>query len=134
MTKRIYGTLAMVIAWAMLISMLTSCGSSGGDGPFLHDIPLYPNSTDGESMEQSGPGGFGSGKLAQYTTFDSFDEVVNFYTEALNAFSPKSMSHTSELGRQTALSIPKKKGMLSVAIQELTEEEKVNITFMEVGM
>jgi hypothetical protein len=43
------------------------------------------------------------------------------------------MSHTSELGRQTAISIPQKRGMVSVAIQEFIEEGKVNITLMAVG-
>jgi hypothetical protein len=132
MTKRIYGTLTMVIACAMLISILASCGDSGDEGLSMHDIPLYPNSTDGASMEQSSPGGFVGGKLAQYTTFDSFDEVVDFYTDALNGYDSKSISYSSELGRQTAISIPKKKGMITVAIQEFTEEGKVNITFMAV--
>jgi len=58
---------------------------------------------------------------------------VAFYTEALNKYKPQTISHTSDLGRQTAISIPQKKGMTSVTIQELTGEEKVNITFMEVG-
>lgn len=134
MTNRIHGTLAMVIAFGFLISIFAGCGSSGDEGLSLHDIPLYPNSTDGATMEQSSPGGFVGGKLAQYTTFDTFDEVVDFYTGALNGYDLKSISHTSELGRQTAISIPKKKGMITVAIQEFTEEEKVNITFMEVGI
>ncbi|MBT8365464.1 MAG: hypothetical protein KJP23_12230 [Deltaproteobacteria bacterium] len=43
------------------------------------------------------------------------------------------MNHESELGRQTAISIPQKKGMITAAIQEFTEEGKVNITFMAVG-
>jgi hypothetical protein len=43
------------------------------------------------------------------------------------------MDHESELGRQTAISIPQKKGMITVAIQEFTEEGTVNITFMAVG-
>ena len=133
MTKRIYGTFAIVIAFALLISIPTGCGNSGDEGLSLHDIPLYPNSTDGASMEQSNPGGFVGGKLSQFTTFDPFDEVVDFYTGALNGYDSKSISHTSELGRQTAISIPKKKGMITVAIQEFTEEGKVNITFMAVG-
>lgn len=126
-------TLAIVIAFALMISIPTGCGSSGG-GPTLEDLPLYPYATEGESMEQSGPGGFMSGKLAQFTTTDSFDEVIDFYSDALNKYNPQFMDHTSDLGRQMAISIPKKNGMISVAIQEFSEEEKVNITFMAVGI
>lgn len=133
MNTRIPATLAIVFAFALLMSIHTGCGSSGG-GPSLEDLPLYPYATEGESMEQSGPGGFMGGKLAQFTTTDPFDEVMDFYTDALNKYHPKFISNTSELGRQTAISIPKKNGMISVAIQEFTEEDIVNITFMAVGI
>lgn len=133
MNFRIHVSLAMMIFLALLISIPTGCGSSSGDGPSLQDIPRYPNATEGESMEQSSPGGFVRGSLAQFTTTDPFEEVVDFYTNALNEYDPQFISHTSELGRQTAISIPQNKGMISVAIQELTAEEKVNITFMAVG-
>jgi hypothetical protein len=133
MNIKIQARLAMVIAFAMLISIPTGCGSSGG-GLSLEDLPLYPYATEGESMEQSGPGGFMGGKIAQFTTTDLFDEVLDFYTDALNMYNPQLISHTSDLGRQTAISIPKKNGMISVSIQEFTEEEIVNITFMAVGI
>ena len=126
-------TLARVIAFALMIGLPTGCGNSGS-GPTLEDLPLYPYATEGESMEQSAPGGFMSGKLAQFTTTDSFDEVIDFYSDALNKYNPQFMDHTSDLGRQMAISIPKKSGMISVAIQEFAEEEKVNITFMAVGI
>ena len=74
-----------------------------------------------------------SGSLLQLTTTDSFDQVLDFYTDALGQYDPEFMSHTSELGRQTAISIPQKNGMVSVAIQEFIEEGKVNITLMAVG-
>lgn len=125
--------LAFVVAFALFIYIPTGCGNSSDKGPSLQDIPLYPDATEGETMEQSIPGGIVGGKLAQFTTTDSFDEVVDFYTVALNKYDPQFLSHTSELGRQTAISIPKKAGMISVAIQEFNEEEKVNITLMEVG-
>ncbi len=64
MTKRKYGTLAIVITFGLLISIHTGCGNSEDEGLSLHDIPLYPNSTDGASMEQSSPGGFVGGKLS----------------------------------------------------------------------
>lgn len=133
MNIRIRGTLALVIAFALLISIPTGCGSSGGNGPSLQDIPRYPNATEGESMEQSSPFGIVGGKLVQFTTTDPFDEVVNFYSDALNMYDTEFMSHTPDLGRQTAISIPQKNGMISVAIQEFPAEGKVNITFMAVG-
>ena len=133
MNTKIRGTFAMAVALALLIHLATGCGSSGGDGPALQDIPRYPNATEGESMAHSSPGGFVSGNLAQFTTTDSFDEVVDFYTEALGQYDPEFMSHTSELGRQTAISIPRENGVTSVAIQEFTAEGKVNITIMVVG-
>ena len=74
-----------------------------------------------------------SGKLSQFATTDSFDDVVDFYTDALNEYNPEFLSHASELGRQTAISIPQKRGTISVAIQEFTEEGTVNITLMAVG-
>ena len=134
MNIRIHGPLAVVVAFALLMSGLTGCGSSGGDGLSLKDLPQYPNAIEGESMEQSSPGGFVSGKLAQFTTTDTFDEVLVFYENELNHHNPEFLSHTSDLGRQTAISIPQKTGMISVSIQEFTAEGTVNITFMAVGI
>ena len=133
MNNSINASLTIAFAFALLISIATGCGSSGG-GPSLEDLPLYPYAAEGESMDQSGPGGFMGGKFAQFTTTDPYDEVMDFYTDALNKYNPKFMSNISELGRQTAISIPKKNGMISVAIQEFTEEERVNISFMAVGI
>jgi hypothetical protein len=123
----------MGVALILLMSILTGCGRSSGDGPSLQDIPLYPNATKSESMAQSSPGGIVSGSLVQFTTTDPFEEVVDFYTDVLNKYNSEFISHKSDLGRQTAISIPKKNGMISVAIQEFTAEENVNITFMAVG-
>ncbi len=132
MDLRTHQGLAMVIACALLLSISTGCGISGG-GPSLEDMPLYPNATESEYMEQSSPGGFMSGKLAQYTTSDPYDEVLDFYTAALNRYHPEFMNHTTDLGRVTAISIPQKKGMITVAIQEFAEDGMVNITFMAAG-
>jgi len=132
MNTRILGTLLMVVTFTLFMMNITGCGDSN-EGPSLKDIPQYPNATEVESMKQSSPGGLVGGKLVQYTTDDSFDDVVDFYTDALDTHSPKLLSHESELGRQAAFTIPLKKGMISVAIQEFTEEETVNITIMAVG-
>ena len=133
MNVRKGGRIAMVVAFALLVSISAGCGSSGGDAPSLQDIPRYPNAIEGESVGQSSPGGMLSGSLLQFTTTDSFDQVVGFYTDALSQHDPELMSHTSELGRQTAISMPQKNGMISVVVQEFTEEGTVNITFMSVG-
>ncbi len=130
---RTYGKLSTVVAFALLLSILIGCGSASNAGPSLQNIPRYPNATQGESMQQSSLGGIVGGKLEQFTTTDSFDEVVDFYTEALHEHNPELLSHKSALGRQTAISVPQEKGIISVAIQEFTAEGTVNITFMAVG-
>lgn len=133
MKMRIPGTLSLVVAVALLITISTGCGNSSDKEIALQDVPRYANATEGESMEQSSPGGLVGGTLSQFTTTDSFDEVLSFYTDTLNKYEPEFLSHASELGRQTAISIRQKKGMISVTIQEFTEEEIVNITLMAVG-
>ncbi len=130
---RTCGTLVIAVAVALLINILSGCGSSDGDGLSFQDIPRYPNATAGESMDQSSFGGVVEGNLAQFTTTDAYDAVVDFYTEALTNYDTELISLKSELGRQTAISIPQENRMTSVAIQEFTEEGKVNITLMEVG-
>jgi len=132
MKIRMNGRMKLMIVLVLLMGFSAGCGS-GGDELSLQDIPRYPNATEGESMAKSSPGGMVGGKLVQFSTTDSFDDVVDFYTDALNKYDPQIMSHTSGLGRQTAISISQKKGMISIAIQELSSEGKVNITFMAVG-
>jgi hypothetical protein len=133
MNIRINATLAWVVGFALLINIPTGCGNSSDGRLSIQNIPRYPNAATGKSMAQSSPGGLVGGKLEQFTTTDSFDEVVEFYTDALTGFEPKFISHTSELGRQTAISIRKQNGVLSVAIQAFPGEGKVSITLMSVG-
>jgi len=133
METRVPITLSFMVLIALLIGFATGCGSSSDTQSALQEIPHYPNAIEGESMEQSLPGGFLGGSVTQFTTTDPFDEVLEFYTDALFQYDTEFMEHESELGRQTAISIPQKKGMITVAIQEFTEEGTVNITFMAVG-
>jgi hypothetical protein len=133
MTTRRYGMITMILSFALLTSIPTGCGSPVEDGPSMQDIPLYPKANEGESMEGSSPGGFLGGNLEQFTTTDPYEDVVDFYTDALTQYSPEFVSNASDLGRQTAISIPQKNGMISIAIQEFVEEGTVNITFMAVG-
>ena len=71
--------------------------------------------------------------MQQYMTTDAYDEVVEFYTDALSTYPTETISQPSELGRQTAISVLKEQGVVSVAIQEFTAEQAVHITFMQVG-
>ena len=120
------------IVFALFMSMITACGDSDSEQQSLQEIPQYPGATRGESMEHSSFGGFIGGKLEQFSTSDSFDDVLSFYEKALSEQQPQVLSHTSELGRQTALSLHQNNGILTVTIQEFTEEGQVNITFMSV--
>ena len=133
MTTRVQPALVLLAAFALLIGLLTGCGGYSDVKSALQEIPLYPNAVEGEIMEQSLPGGFMGGSVIQYTTTDPYDEVLAFYTDALYQYETEVMENESELGRQTAISIPQKRGMITVAIQEFIEEETVNITFMAVG-
>jgi len=133
MKTKLLGTFAMMGVFIMLIGISTGCGGSSEEALTLEDIPIYPGAVEGESMEHSSPGGIVGANMIQYSSSDSFDDIEEFYSDALDIYDPDMMSHTSELGRQTAFSIPQDKGMISVSIQEFTEEETVNITFMKVG-
>lgn len=123
------GCLFLVLVSVLLLS---ACGDASDQGPSIQDIPEYPGALEGESMEQ-GMAGFIRGSLKQYSTSDSFDEVMAFYEEALGIYPVEIMSNQSELGRQVAITIPKEHGVLTVAIQEFVQESTVNITFMDVG-
>ncbi len=119
-----------LITMAFLVAFAVSCGS-GDARPSLAEIPRYPNAVERESMAQSmGPIG---GQLVQFTTRDSHDAVLSFYTDALKAYETKTMSHALEGGRQTAISISQRRGNITVAIQEFKKEGAVNITLMQVG-
>ena len=132
MNTRTGESLARLLMIVLLVAIATGCANEDG-GVSLQDIPRYPDATEGESMAQTSPGGILGGKLEQFTTTDSFDEVVEFYTYALTQYEPKYLSHTSELGRQTAMSIRKKDGVITVAIQAFPQEGIVNITLMSIG-
>lgn len=133
MNSRIYGKLVLLVVLILVMSVAAGCGNSGDDGLSMKDIPRYPNATEQQSMQHSSPGGVMGGKLVQFTTTDSFDKVVAFYTDALNSYNPEFLSHTSALGRQTAISILQKNETISIAVQEFVQEERLNITFMAVG-
>ena len=133
MKTKILARRACLLGIALAMTIAAGCGNSGGGGLSLQDIPLYPGATQGQSMAQSSPFGIVGGELKQFTTTDSYDEVLDFYTNALSGLDPEFLSHKSELGRQSGISIPRKNGMITVAVQEFIEEDAVNITFMSVG-
>ena len=72
-------------------------------------------------------------ELIQLSTTDPFDAVVDFYKGELDKYNPEIVSYTSELGRQTALTIKQEKRVITVAVQEHDEEGKVVISHMAVG-
>ena len=121
------------MVFTLVVFLLIGCGGSDEGGITLEDLPRYPGAIQVESMEQSTPGGLMGGKLEQFTTTDSYQDVLRFYTEALSEFDPETSSFDSELGQQTAISIPREKGILTVAVQVFEEEGMVSITFMSVG-
>lgn len=112
--------------------VLFGCGSPQQNGLTLQDVPVYPNATEGETMQANMLGMMGAG-LAQYSTTDAYDEVMAFYSKALEKHKPDVMNHSSELGRQSAYSIKKDNGLVTVSVQEFREENSVSITFMEVS-
>jgi len=125
----------IIAIWlSMLVLITTGCGDSSSNGVRIQDIPLYPGAESGESLQHSGPGGLMGGTIQQYSTADAYDDVVAFYEDALKAYPVETMSYASELGRQKAMSIPMDNGMVTVTIQEFTDEETVMITFMEVSL
>ena len=130
---RIHRTFAIAASFFLLICFVSGYGCSSSDVPSLENLPRYPGATEVESMEHSSCGGFVSGSLVQFTTTDEYGGVVDFYMDALKTYNPEVLSHESELGRQTAITISQKDGGLSIAIQEFTKEGKVNITLMQVG-
>ena len=117
----------------LLVFLLAACGGAPDtSGIKLADLPVYPNATMGEGMANFSAGPMG-GSMQQYMTADAYDEVVEFYTDALSTYPTETISQPSELGRQTAISVLKEQGVVSVAIQEFTAEQAVHITFMHVG-
>jgi len=115
-----------------LAGIILSCGSSKTELSF-QDIPHYPASTPEQHMEGSGYAGVMGGDLRQLSTTDPFKTVVAFYTDELDQYNPEIMSHTSELGRQTAITISRGTKILTVAIQEHDKEGRVVITHMALG-
>lgn len=133
MTTKTQTISAIIITAVFSLVLVTGCGNSSKKGPTFQDIPQYPNSTKKESMSQSSLMGMVKGRLEQFTTEDSFDDVSNFYTNALQKLNPKTQSHTTEIGRSTAIVIKQKNGAITVAIQEFKDEGKVMITVMRLG-
>jgi len=133
MRKENYKSRTQMIGFVLIVILLMSCGKTDEGGLTLEDLPRYPGATQVESMEQSVPGGLMGGKLEQYTTADSYDDVLQFYVEALSEFDLETSSFESALGQQTAISLPREKGTLTVAIQAFEAEGMVSITFMSLG-
>ncbi len=116
----------------LFVYFISGCGNSKKELSFKA-IPQYPASTPEQSMEGSGFAGMVGGELKQFSTTDPFNAVVEFYSGELDKYNPETISHTSELGRQTAITIKQEKKVITIAIQEHKEEGRVMITHMAVG-
>ena len=123
--------ISLNLTFFLIAFALIGCGSSDNEISF-ETLPKYPGAEKGEKMEKSLFGMVG-GKMAAYSTTDGYYEVVQFYTDTLRHWEPELTSQESSLGEQTAFVLKKNKGLVSVAIQELDDEGKVNITFMSVS-
>lgn len=120
----------LAITVALSVFVIAGCAKSGVDEQLVQDIPRYPNAQETESMGQSFLGGMMSANLAQYTTTDSFDEVVGFYSKALTEFETEVSTYSTEQGRQIAIDVAREKGELTIAVQEFPQDKKVSITLM----
>lgn len=134
MVSTIIGKISALLLIVLLASINSSCGFLGCGKLSTDDLPRYPNATEVETMEQSAPGGVMSGNMVQFTTEDSYDLVLEFYSDTLKSYKPEIVSNNSELGRQTAFSIKRGTGISTVVIQEFTAEGTVNITLMAMGI
>ena len=115
----------------LMIAFISSCSDS--NTPAIKDIAIYPGAIEMESMQQHLPGGLMGGQIIQYTSDDSFEEILDFYQQGLEKHQPESIEQNSESGHQVALSIQRNQSILTVVIQEFQSEQQVTITFMEVG-
>ena len=112
----------------LCLLMLVGCSDAG---PSLAEIPRYPNAVPGESLSQSM--GFMTGEIVQLTTADSFEQVLDFYLDALAEYQTETISPAMKDGRQTAINLVRRTGATTVVIQEYGGEDRVYITLMRVG-
>ncbi len=112
----------------LCLLMLVGCSDAGLS---LAEIPRYPNAVPGESLSQDM--GFMTGEIVQLTTADSFEQVLEFYLDALAEYQTETISPAMKDGRQTAINLVRRTGATTVVIQEYDGEDTVYITLMRVG-
>ena len=132
MIPRTQVTIPLLIVLALLISLSAGCSTNDRDsvdyGLTLKDLPIYPDALEGLSLKEVHPEGQVGNRLTEYSTPDAFDDVVVFYTDSLGQYNPEIVTDESDQGRQYGLFIRQKSGMISAAIQEVTDKGMVNIT------
>jgi hypothetical protein len=128
-------TMSRIAAHAVALLLAVGCAgeSNSAGAEAFRQLPHYPGAVQTESIAQSGMLGILSGEIVQLTTGDSFDEVLDFYRTALADQDVEVIDHTSDLGRQTAISMRGDNHVVTVAIQEFVDEGAVNVTLMRVG-
>jgi hypothetical protein len=127
------GLFLLPLVLLLHLGILVGCGGSPNHGPSLASIPIYPGSIGKESMAGSSPMGLMGVRLNQYTTRDTYDEVVAFYKKELGPLSPQVQSFATQFGRQISITLPQDDGVINVGIQEITEERRVYITISGAG-
>ncbi len=125
---------ALFLSSALIFFLLPLAGCGPNHGPSLAELPRFPGAVPGEAMAQSGFGGIMGGTIEQFTTTESFDDVVSYYDGQLRSKEPEIEEYTSELGRQKVYSMQRGQGMIAVTIQEFEDEDEVYITLMGAGM
>jgi len=109
--------------------------AGGGEGsPALQNIPGYPGAVRGEYMEGAEQVlDMFSGELAQYSTGDSHDAVLAFYTDALSSHRTQVSRSDLPGGHKAVISFVQDGDRITIGIQERRQEGRVVITHMRAG-
>ena len=122
----------MIPAGILIFILLCGAGGCNNRDTALsfQGIPHYPASVPEQGLDGAVPSGVIKGELVQLSTTDPFDTVVEFYTGELSRYNPEVLSHSSGLGRQTAITIQQDSKVFAITIQEFGKENRVAITHM----
>jgi hypothetical protein len=94
----------------------------------LEEIVEYPGAIEDQEHEAKLLG-VSLAKVKRVVTEDSYDKVLEYYSDVLEPYNPDVISHDLEDGRQTAITITGNNS-LTIAIQEFKKEGKTSITYM----
>lgn len=124
--------LLSLLVMVLLLSFIAAGCSSSDEPSYIH-VPKYPGASEDQEHDAKVLG-MSLAKVKRLVTDDSYDEVLAFYQEHLAAYDPKELTHSSDDGRQTALTIEGDNDRtITVAVQEFKKDGKVGITYMRLG-